>query len=116
MAWPPSMKQKLGPPMNNEPLSLSLSYLVVCWGSAMDFGVWFVGGLLVIGGFLILVCWRGGGDFAMDFGFWFCYGFWLGGNIDGWVWFCYEFWVLILLWILGFDFAMDFGWVMRLGF
>ena len=69
MAWPPSMKQKLGPPMNNEPLSLSLSYLVVCWGSAMDFGVWFVGGLLVIGGFLILVCWRGGRDFAMDFGF-----------------------------------------------
>nr|POE95349.1 hypothetical protein CFP56_42852 [Quercus suber] len=29
----------------------------------------FVGGLLVIGGFLILVCWRGGGDFAMDFEF-----------------------------------------------
>ena len=75
----------------------------------MDFGVWFVGVLLVIGGFLILVCWRGGGDFAMDFGFWFCYGFWLGGEIGGWVWFCYEFWVLILLWIFSFDFATDFA-------
>ena len=39
--------------MKHDPLSLSLSHLVVYWGSAMDFGVWFVGGLLVIGGFLI---------------------------------------------------------------
>ena len=72
VAWPLLMKHKLGLPMMHDPLSLSLSLI---W--------WFVGvqlwilefGLLVIGGFLILDCWRGGDDFAMDFGFWFCYGF-----------------------------------------
>ena len=52
------------PPMKHDPLSLSLSLsLSVCWGLAMDFGVWF------ISGFLILICWCGGGDFAMYFGF-----------------------------------------------
>ena len=74
-AWLPPMKHKLGawPSLS---LSLSLSHI---W--------WFVGvqlwilefGLLVIGGFLILVCWCGGGDFlwildfdfAMEFGFWY---------------------------------------------
>ena len=35
VAWQPLMK--------HDPLSLSLSHLVVCWGSAMDFRVWFVG-------------------------------------------------------------------------
>ena len=58
VAWQPLMK--------HDPLSLSLSLI---W--------WFVGvrlwilefGLLVIGGFLMLVCWHGGGDFVMDFGF-----------------------------------------------
>ena len=65
-------------------LFLSLSDLVVCWGLAMDFGVWFVGGLLVIGGFLILVFWCGGGDFAMDFG-------WVARSV------------------VEFDFAMNFG-------
>ena len=56
VAWQPLMK--------HDPLSLSLIW-------------WFVGvrlwilefGLLVIGGFLMLVCWHGGGDFVMDFGF-----------------------------------------------
>ena len=68
-------------PVKHDPLSLSLSLI---WWS-VGARLWILEfGLLVICGFLILVCWRGGGDFAMDFGFWFCYGFW----------------VLILLWIL----------------
>ena len=41
-AWLSPMKHKLGAWLSLS-LSLSLSYLVVCWGSAMDFGVWFVG-------------------------------------------------------------------------
>ena len=73
------MKHKLGLPMKHDPLSFSLIW-------------WFVGirlwilefGLLVIGGFLILDCWCGGGDFAMDFG-----------------------WVARL--VVKFDFAMNFG-------
>ena len=42
MAWPPSMKQKLGPPMNNEPLSLSL---ISSGLLGFDYGFW------------SLVCW-----------------------------------------------------------
>ena len=41
VAWPPPMKHMLGPPMKHDPLFLS--HLMVCWSSAMDFGVWFVG-------------------------------------------------------------------------
>ena len=39
VAWQPLMKHD---PLSLS-LSLSLSHLVVCWGSAMDFRVWFVG-------------------------------------------------------------------------
>ena len=77
------MKQKLGPPMNNEPLSLSLSLSHIWWFVGVR--LWILEfGLLVIGGFLILVCWHGGGDFAMDFG-------WVSRSM------------------VGFDFAMNFG-------
>ena len=69
----------------------SLSLSLIWWSVGVR--LWILEfGLLVIGGFLILVCWRGGGDFAMDFGFWFCYGFWV--LILPWIF------SLILLWIL----------------
>ena len=107
MAWPPSMKQKLGPPMNNEPLSLSL----------------ISSGLLGFGyGFWSLVCWWFVGDWWFsDFGllawwWWFCYGFWiliLLWILAGWQ---YRWLGLILLWILGFNFAMNFRFWFCYGF
>ena len=86
MTWLLPMKYKLGPPMKHLPLSLS--HLVVCWGSAMDFGVWFVGSwgfflFSFVGVVVVILLWILDFDFAMDFG-----------------------WVAKLM--VGFDFAMNF--------
>ena len=66
--------------------SLSLSLSLIWWFVGVR--LWILEfGLLVIGGFLMLVCWHGGGDFVMDFGFWFCYVFWLSDEtriLGGW--------------------------------
>ena len=50
VAWPP--------PMKHDPLSLSLS-LSLSFTGLLGFNY----------GFWSLVCWHGGGDFAIDFGF-----------------------------------------------
>ena len=52
VAWPP--------PMKHDPFSLSLS---------LSLSLSFTGLLGFNYGFWSLVCWHGGGDFAIDFGF-----------------------------------------------